>query len=68
MTDDATWEHGWTGHELAQLRRLARLTLAEKVQWLEDAAHLVARVSQSAREATDDRAATDPAGFPGRDE
>ena len=34
------WEHGWQGHEVAQLRRMARLPLWEKIRWLEDAARL----------------------------
>lgn len=32
---------GWDGHERAQLRRLATLPLAEKLQWLEEADELV---------------------------
>ena len=31
------WERGWDAHESAQRRRLARLPLAEKLQWLEEA-------------------------------
>ena len=45
MTDDErTWEAGWEGHELAQRRRLARLTLAEKLDWLEEAQRLLNRL------------------------
>ena len=32
-----TWERGWDGHALEQLRRLARLSLQEKIAWLEQA-------------------------------
>ena len=31
------WENGWDGHEQQQLRRLAELSLADKLQWLEEA-------------------------------
>ena len=31
------WETGWDGHSDQQLRRLARLSLAEKLRWLEEA-------------------------------
>ncbi len=34
------WEHGWDEHERMQLQRLARLSLAEKLSWLEEA-HLM---------------------------
>jgi hypothetical protein len=33
----AGWERDWSGHEDAQLRRLAALSLAQKLQWLEEA-------------------------------
>lgn len=39
--DEDTWPAGWDGHQQAQLRRLARLTLAEKLAWLEEADGLV---------------------------
>jgi len=39
--DERMWERGWEGHELAQRRRMARLTLAEKLEWLESAQRLV---------------------------
>jgi hypothetical protein len=34
---EQTWEHSWDGHALMQLRRLARLSLAQKIAWLEQA-------------------------------
>jgi hypothetical protein len=49
VDDSRKWEHGWAGHQREQLRRLARLTLAEKVQWLEESACLVQQLSRSAR-------------------
>ena len=39
--DERIWERGWDGHELAQRRRMARLSLAEKLEWLESAQRLV---------------------------
>ena len=39
--DERQWERGWDGHALAQRRRMARLTLAEKLEWLESAQRLV---------------------------
>lgn len=41
MNDDREWEVGWEGHERAQIRRMARLSLIEKLQWLEEAHRLV---------------------------
>ena len=50
MTDggdrsQGTWEEGWSGHERAQLHRLAKLSLAEKLRWLEEAHDLVRHLS-----------------------
>ena len=39
--EERLWESGWQGHTLAQRRRLARLSLAEKLRWLEEAQRLV---------------------------
>jgi hypothetical protein len=39
------WEEGWSGHDRAQLHRLARLPLAEKLRWLEEAQDLVINLS-----------------------
>jgi putative hemin transport protein len=33
---DRSWDAGWEEHELQQLRRLARLPLWQKLQWLEE--------------------------------
>jgi hypothetical protein len=51
------WERGWDGHALEQLRRLAQLTLPDKIAWLEQAQrvarHLAAQpVHDSADRAT----------------
>lgn len=45
--DERIWESGWAGHELAQRRRLAMLTLAEKLDWLEEAHRLVKRLQEA---------------------
>ena len=52
--DERLWEQGWEGHSLAQLRRLARLTLAEKLEWLEEAHRLVLHLEsqRASREAS----------------
>ncbi|TMQ69740.1 MAG: hypothetical protein E6K81_14220 [Candidatus Eisenbacteria bacterium] len=39
------WDVGWEGHSLAQLRRLARLPLWEKIAWLEEAQRLAGHLA-----------------------
>ena len=39
--DGRGWEAGWQGHAEAQRARIARLTLREKLRWLEEAQHLL---------------------------
>lgn len=34
------WDRGWEEHERRQRRRQARLSLAEKLEWLEEAQRL----------------------------
>lgn len=46
---DVRWEAGWDGHERQQLQRLRRLTLAEKLEWLEQAQILVQQLSDADR-------------------
>ena len=41
---DREWERGWDGDERAQRRRLAKLSLADKLRWLEEAQHTVERL------------------------
>jgi len=50
MNDQAErgWEIGWQGHEEAQLRRMARWSLREKIRWLEEAARLVEHLQRQA--------------------
>ena len=44
------WERGWDGHLSEQRRRPAKLSLAEKLQWLEEAQR-IADYLQRGREA-----------------
>ena len=43
------WERGWDGHRQAQLRRLARLPLVEKLRWLEEADRIVRHLENTRR-------------------
>jgi hypothetical protein len=49
--EERRWETGWEGHALAQRRRMARLTMAEKLEWLESAQRLVFHLRRGARRA-----------------
>lgn len=51
--EERVWEVGWEGHRVAQRRRLASLTLIEKLAWLESAQKLVESLAQSRRDARD---------------
>ncbi len=46
--DERIWEQGWDGHERAQRARLARLSLDEKLDWLEEAHRLLLRLRAAA--------------------
>jgi hypothetical protein len=50
--DDREWEEGWEGHADAQARRMAALSLAEKLDWLEDAHALVLHMQSRSGGAT----------------
>ena len=52
--DTRAWEAGWDGHASAQRARLARLTLPEKLQWLEEAQQVISHLHGQAVRATDD--------------
>jgi hypothetical protein len=41
------WDEGWTGHERAQLVRLSRLSLREKILWLEEAQRVAQALERS---------------------
>ena len=47
--EDYGWEHGWDEHESMQLRRLARLPLADKLLWLEQAHRVVIQLQSGRR-------------------
>jgi hypothetical protein len=40
-SNERIWEQGWQDHRRRQLERLARLPLAEKLAWLEEAHRMV---------------------------
>ena len=46
---EAGWERGWDGHQVEQLRRLARLPFIDKLEWLEKAHAFVRHLSSHAR-------------------
>jgi len=41
VDDGRLWEVGWDGHEMAQRRRMSRLSFIEKIKWLEEAQELI---------------------------
>jgi hypothetical protein len=61
---DATWDGGWEGHRRAQLRRLAQLSLIEKIEWL-DEAHELVRHLRDARGTGEESRATMPSNADG---
>jgi len=36
QSGDSGWDRGWEEHRRRQLIRISKLTLAQKLQWLED--------------------------------
>ena len=42
------WEDGWADHEQRQMKRLAELSLSEKLDWLEEAHRLVIQLGAEA--------------------
>lgn len=50
--EEREWERGWDGHSAAQRRRLGRLSLIEKIQWLEEAQKTIEHL-KSARQPKD---------------
>ncbi|HUT77955.1 MAG TPA: hypothetical protein VM285_09730 [Polyangia bacterium] len=44
---DGEWEEGFEGHARAQRRRLAALTLEQRIRWLEEAQLLAAHLAAS---------------------
>ena len=41
LVSERVWEQGWKDHSRRQLERLASLSLADKLVWLEEAHRLV---------------------------
>lgn len=50
MTDERAWDRGFDEHSLEQQRRLARLTLREKIVWLEEAQRMVEHLAKQRTE------------------
>jgi hypothetical protein len=48
------YEGGWSGHERTTLREMAKLTFAEKLQWLEDSYALAEKFKQQREPAARD--------------
>ena len=48
------WERGWEGHERSQRRRLSKLPLSQKLQWLEEAQQVIENLRRSKRESGKD--------------
>ena len=40
------WERGWDGHEKAQLKRMSKLSLREKIKWLEEAQEMLENLAK----------------------
>jgi hypothetical protein len=60
---ERAWEHGWEGHHEAQARRQAALSLAEKLDWLEEAHARVLRMlggAGSVRESAEPSGGAEP--------
>ncbi len=51
MSEERDWESGWERHKLAQRRRLARLPLSLKLEWLEEAQKLIEHLGRGPRPA-----------------
>jgi hypothetical protein len=47
--DTRAWDAGWDAHQRAQQGRLARLSLIEKLEWLEEAHRLARHLSRRDR-------------------
>jgi hypothetical protein len=44
---ERVWEAGWDEHRQRQLERLAKLSLAEKLEWLEQAHRVVMQLEKA---------------------
>lgn len=41
------WDRGWDEHKLRQMQRLAQMPLIKKLEWLEQAHHVVIALAKS---------------------
>lgn len=60
LNPGAEWERGWEGHERAQRRRLAQLSMIEKLAWLEEAHRVVRHLGAAREERREDRDSSSP--------
>jgi hypothetical protein len=51
---ERVWEAGWDDHRQKQLERLAKLSLAEKLAWLEEAHRMVVQIDRARRKSEGD--------------
>ncbi|MGD0768533.1 MAG: hypothetical protein ABSB42_10105 [Tepidisphaeraceae bacterium] len=49
QSDGRVWERGWDDHERRQRARLAKLSLPEKLAWLEEAHRLVRQITSNSK-------------------
>ena len=59
--EERLWESGWDGQVRAQRERLGRLSLIEKLRWLEEA-HAIVLHLQKARRTRGDGPSDEPTG------
>ncbi len=48
------WDRGWEEHRTRQLRRLARLSMSEKLDWLEEAQQLADSITKACKKTRTD--------------
>lgn len=51
--EESGWDCGWEEHQRRQLIRMSKLTLAQKIQWLEDIQIIFEKLSKARKKATD---------------
>jgi hypothetical protein len=49
QSEGPVWERGWDDHERRQRDRLAKLSLAQKLAWLEEAHRLVRQIASNSK-------------------
>lgn len=58
--DGTGWDEGFEGHSLAQRQRMARMTLTEKLDWLEEAHRFVLAMQAKAKLESSDESSRAP--------